>query len=63
MVRQASTEALSFLDEDVVQFCSDITPRYKLKGWTDKWATQDRSCAPVLPSAIAGRRKTMFALV
>jgi asparagine synthase (glutamine-hydrolysing) len=60
VLRQASTEGrYPFLDEDVVQFCSDIAPAYKLKGWTDKWLLR-QVAARILPPAIADRRKTMF---
>jgi asparagine synthase (glutamine-hydrolysing) len=59
-LRQASTEGrYPFLDEDVVQFCSEIAPQYKLNGRTDKWLLRQVS-ERVLPPAIARRRKTMF---
>ncbi len=59
-VRQASTEGrYPFLDEDVVEFCSQIAPEYKLRGWTDKWLLR-QVAAQVLPPAIARRSKTMF---
>jgi asparagine synthase (glutamine-hydrolysing) len=60
VLRQASTEGrYPFLDEEVVQFCSEIAPDYKLHGWTDKWLLR-RVAARILPAAIAGRRKTQF---
>jgi asparagine synthase (glutamine-hydrolysing) len=48
-----------FLDEDVIEFCAGIDPRYKLRGLTDKWILR-RVAASVLPKPIARRRKTMF---
>ncbi len=47
------------LDEDVIQFCSQIAPEYKLRGMTDKWILR-QVAARTLPKAIANRRKTMF---
>ena len=38
VLRTASTEGrYPFLDEKVVEFCSQIAPDYKLRGRTDKW--------------------------
>ena len=48
-----------FLDEDVVAFCSELAPEYKLRGWTEKWLLRQVS-ARVLPARIAARPKTMF---
>ncbi len=49
-----------FLDEDVVSFCSEIAPEYKLHGRTEKWLLR-QVAARVLPvSRIAARPKTMF---
>jgi asparagine synthase (glutamine-hydrolysing) len=59
-LRQASTEGrYPFLDEDVVQFCSEISPEYKLRGRDDKWLLR-QVADKILPNAIARRRKTMF---
>lgn len=48
-----------FLDEDVIQFCSQIAPEYKLRGRVDKWLLR-QVAAKTLPGAIANRPKTMF---
>lgn len=48
-----------FLDEDVIAFCAQIAPSYKLRGLTEKWLLR-RVAANVLPEAIARRPKTMF---
>lgn len=48
-----------FLDEDVVQFCSEIAPEYKLRGRTEKWILR-QVAARILPPEIANRPKTMF---
>ncbi len=48
-----------FLDEDVVRFCSEIAPEYKLKGMTEKWILR-QVAAKTLPANIANRPKTMF---
>ncbi len=48
-----------FLDERVVEFCAGLAPRYKLRGWTDKWLLR-RVASRVLPPPIARRSKTMF---
>jgi asparagine synthase (glutamine-hydrolysing) len=59
-MHNASTEGrFPFLDEDVVNFCSQLDPRMKLRGLTDKWLLR-RVAAKVLPPAIANRPKTMF---
>jgi asparagine synthase (glutamine-hydrolysing) len=47
------------LDESVVEFCAQIAPRYKLRGWTDKWLLR-QVAARILPAQIARRKKTMF---
>lgn len=48
-----------FLDEDVIQFCSQIAPEYKLRGRTEKWILR-QVAARTLPAQIANRPKTMF---
>ena len=48
-----------FLDDDVVKFCSDIAPEYKLRGRTEKWILR-QVAAKTLPPQIANRPKTMF---
>jgi asparagine synthase (glutamine-hydrolysing) len=59
-VHQASTEGrYPFLDEDVVDFCSQLAPSYKLRGWSEKWLLR-QVAARVLPTRLSGRRKTMF---
>ena len=48
-----------FLDDDVIKFCSDIAPEYKLKGRTEKWILR-QVARRTLPERIANRPKTMF---
>ena len=48
-----------FLDDDVIQFCSEIAPEYKLHGRTEKWILR-QVAAKTLPAQIANRPKTMF---
>jgi asparagine synthase (glutamine-hydrolysing) len=48
-----------FLDDDVIRFCSELDPSYKLRGLTDKWLLR-QVAAKTLPPQIANRRKTMF---
>ncbi|MGE3822016.1 MAG: asparagine synthase-related protein, partial [Isosphaeraceae bacterium] len=48
-----------FLDDDVITFCSEIAPEYKLRGRVDKWLLR-QVAAKTLPKAIANRPKTMF---
>jgi asparagine synthase (glutamine-hydrolysing) len=48
-----------FLDEDVIAFCSEIAPDYKLRGMTEKWLLR-KVAAKTLPPRIANRPKTMF---
>ena len=48
-----------FLDDDVIQFCSQIGPEYKLRGMTEKWLLR-RVAERTLPKKIANRPKTMF---
>jgi len=48
-----------FLDEDVVAFCAQIAPEYKLRGMTEKWILR-QVAARILPQQIASRPKTMF---
>ncbi len=60
VARAASIETrYPFLDHDVITFCSQIAPEYKLHGMTDKWILR-QVAARTLPPRIAGRRKTMF---
>lgn len=59
-LRHASLEGrFPFLDERVVDFCSQLPPNYKLRGLTDKWLLR-KVARRVLPAQIANRRKTMF---
>jgi asparagine synthase (glutamine-hydrolysing) len=48
-----------FLDEDVISFCAEIDPSYKLHGLTEKWLLR-KVAAKTLPPKIANRPKTMF---
>ncbi len=48
-----------FLDDDVIKFCSEIAPEYKLRGKTEKWILR-QVAARTLPKQIANRPKTMF---
>jgi asparagine synthase (glutamine-hydrolysing) len=48
-----------FLDDDVIKFCSEIAPKYKLQGRTEKWILR-QVAARTLPKQIANRPKTMF---
>ena len=48
-----------FLDDDVIKFCSEIAPEYKLRGRTEKWILR-QVAAKTLPAQIANRPKTMF---
>ncbi len=48
-----------FLDDDVIRFCSEIAPEYKLRGRTEKWILR-QVATRTLPAAIANRPKTMF---
>ena len=48
-----------FLDEEVVRFCSEIAPEYKLRGMKEKWILR-QVAAKTLPPQIANRPKTMF---
>ena len=48
-----------FLDDDVIRFCSQIAPEYKLKGMNEKWILR-QVAAKTLPKQIANRPKTMF---
>ena len=59
-LRTASTEGrYPFLDEEVVDFCAQIAPEYKLRGWTDKWLLR-RVADRIVPPQIAKRSKRMF---
>jgi len=48
-----------FLDEDVVDFCSQLPIDMKLRGKENKWLLR-QVAARTLPAQIAGRPKTMF---
>lgn len=48
-----------FLDDDVIQFCSQVAPEYKLRGLTEKWLLR-KVAEKTLPKRIANRPKTMF---
>ncbi len=48
-----------FLDEDVVEFCAQIHPSYKLRGLREKWILR-RVAERVLPRGFAWRRKHGF---
>ncbi len=48
-----------FLDEDIVQFCANIAPEYKLNGMTGKWLLRQLALR-YLPDNVAARPKTMF---
>jgi asparagine synthase (glutamine-hydrolysing) len=58
-LRSASTEGrYPFLDESVIDFCAQIAPEYKLRGWTDKWLLR-RMADRIAPGQFRSR-KTMF---
>jgi asparagine synthase (glutamine-hydrolysing) len=48
-----------FLDEDVIAFCAQLDPSYKLRGMTEKWILR-QVARRTLPARIANRPKTMF---
>jgi asparagine synthase (glutamine-hydrolysing) len=48
-----------FLDDDVIRFCSEIAPEYKLNNGVEKWILR-QVAAKTLPPQIANRPKTMF---
>ncbi len=48
-----------FLDDDVIAFCAQLAPEYKLRGRTEKWLLR-QTAARTLPPPIANRPKTMF---
>ncbi len=59
-LRAASTEGrYPFLDEDVIDFCAQLPPEYKVRGLTDKWLLR-RVAAKIAPDQIRSRRKEMF---
>ena len=59
-LRNGSTEGrFPFLDERVVDFCTSIDPRLKLRGLTDKRILRE-TAKRILPPQIANRPKTMF---
>ncbi|MGL5098312.1 MAG: asparagine synthase-related protein, partial [Planctomycetia bacterium] len=49
-----------FLDEEVVQYCASLNPRWKLRGATMDKHLLRRTAAEMLPKEIAYRRKAMF---
>ena len=52
-----SVEArLPFLDHELIEFCSRIPPRLKMKGLTEKWILR-KTMENVLPPTICWRRK------
>jgi asparagine synthase (glutamine-hydrolysing) len=60
VLRTASTEGrFPFLDEKVVEFCSQLAPEYKLRGRTDKWLLR-QVADRVAPQQIRERSKVMF---
>ncbi len=48
-----------FLDEEVIDFCAKLAPKYKLHGWTEKWLLR-KVAEKTLPRPISRRPKTMF---
>jgi len=59
-LRASSTEGrYPFLDEDVIDFCAQLPPNYKVRGLTDKWLLR-RVAAKIAPDQIRSRRKEMF---
>jgi asparagine synthase (glutamine-hydrolysing) len=48
-----------YLDDDVIRFCAEIAPEYKLHGLTEKWILR-QVAGRILPNQIANRPKTMF---
>jgi asparagine synthase (glutamine-hydrolysing) len=59
-LRNGSMEGrFPFLDERVVDFCTGIEPRLKLRGLTDKRILR-AAAKRILPQPIANRPKTMF---
>ena len=48
-----------YLDDDVIAFCANIAPEYKLRGMTEKWILR-QVAQKILPRQIANRPKTMF---
>jgi asparagine synthase (glutamine-hydrolysing) len=48
-----------FLDDDVINFCAQVAPEYKLRGRTEKWLLR-QVAARTLPARISNRPKTMF---
>jgi asparagine synthase (glutamine-hydrolysing) len=59
-LRSASTEGrYPFLDEKVIEFCSQLAPEYKLRGQTDKWLLR-QVAERIAPPQVSGRRKVMF---
>ncbi len=48
-----------FLDEEVIDFAASLSPRYKLRGLTDKWLLRELAARRV-PTTLARRPKAMF---
>lgn len=48
-----------FLDEDIIDFCARLSPKYKLHGMTDKWLLRQLA-KKILPKTISKRPKGMF---
>lgn len=48
-----------FLDDELIQFCAQIAPKYKLNGFTDKWLLRQVAHQALSP-IIAKRAKSMF---
>ena len=59
LAARASVDILVFLDDDVISFCAQLDPEYKLHGLTEKWILR-QVAARTLPPQIANRPKTMF---
>lgn len=58
-MRSAVENRYPFLDEDVVELCATLAPRYKLRGSRDKWLLR-RAAARALPRRLLERPKAMF---
>jgi asparagine synthase (glutamine-hydrolysing) len=48
-----------YLDENVIAFCAQIAPEYKLRGMTEKWIFR-QVAARILTEKITNRPKLMF---
>ena len=58
-MRSAVENRYPFLDEAFVDLCASLSPRYKLRGFTDKWLLR-QVAARVLPREMASPPKSMF---